>query len=161
MHWRGVCCWPYGAGDYLTVTSLYNRATPSQSRILRAVEGAIKNTCHAHPDLNISARDARSISKRAAGTLTAGWPDVLALRDSVASDSGALIPDETARLQLSDPHKATVRGASKVSMRPALRHLRAKLRYEMKRIKRDEHPEYARAIIDVLKMIAALKGCYT
>ena len=142
----------------VTLTSLYNRATPSQSRILRAVEGAIKNTCHAHPDLKISARDARSISKRAAGTLSAQWADVLSLRDSVALDSGSQDTSYPESLQSPQSAKATVRGASQPTRRPALRHLRGKLRYDMRRIKREEHPEYARAIIDVLKMIAELEA---
>ncbi len=60
------------------MSTLYDRATPSQSRILRAVEGAVKNVAHYHPEWKLNARVGRSIAKRAAGTLTAGWPDVLA-----------------------------------------------------------------------------------
>jgi len=140
------------------MVSLYKRATPSQTRILRAVEGAIKNTCHAHPDLQISARAARSISKRAAGTLSAQWVDVLALRESVSSDDGATAIRVSERRQSPHHGMATERGTSQHSRRPALRHLRSKLAYRMKQIKRDEHPEYVRAMIDVLKLISRLEG---
>ncbi len=59
------------------MVTLAKRATPSQARILRIVEGAVLNASDAHA----KPRDeqfARSIAKRATGTLTAQWPDVLA-----------------------------------------------------------------------------------
>lgn len=62
------------------MASLYNRATPSQRRILRVIKGAVKNAADAHPQYRVSDRFARSVAKRAAGTLTAQWPDVLAAR---------------------------------------------------------------------------------
>lgn len=64
------------------MASLYNRATPSQARVLRIIEGAIKNACDAHPEIQISPRHRRSIAKRAAGTLTAQCQDVLAAKPS-------------------------------------------------------------------------------
>lgn len=51
------------------MTSLYKRATPSQHRILRAVEGAVKNVADAH-GLEFSPRHARSIAKRTASTIS-------------------------------------------------------------------------------------------
>lgn len=59
------------------MATLWKRATPSQQRILRAVDGAVRNTAHAH-SLKIPGYFARSVAKRAAGTLTAQWPEVLA-----------------------------------------------------------------------------------
>jgi hypothetical protein len=56
---------------------LWNRATPSQYRMLRAIAGAVRNAAHAHR-LEIPKSFARSVAKRATGTLTAQWPDVLA-----------------------------------------------------------------------------------
>src|SRR5260370_35193289 len=64
---------------------LYKRASPAQRRILRVVEGAVLNAADAHG----RPRDryiARSIAKRAAGTLTASWPEVLAARSLLPSD---------------------------------------------------------------------------
>ena len=60
------------------MATLYKRATAPQVRILRAVAGAVRNVAHAHPDWNIHPLAAKSIAKRATGTLTAQWPDVLA-----------------------------------------------------------------------------------
>lgn len=60
------------------MSSLYTRANSRQARILRIVEGACHNAAHAHPGKVMDARFARSISKRAAGTMTAAWPDLLA-----------------------------------------------------------------------------------
>jgi hypothetical protein len=59
------------------MATLWNRATPSQYRMLRAIAGAVRNTAHAHR-LEIPKSFARSVAKRATGTLTAQWPDVLA-----------------------------------------------------------------------------------
>ncbi len=71
------------------MTSLYRRATPPQRRVLRIVEGAVKNALDAHPRAAVPHNFARSVAKRATGTLTAQWPDVLAARmpsDRAGSD---------------------------------------------------------------------------
>lgn len=60
------------------MATLYKRATPSQARILRAVEGAVKNVADCHPEFGYSPRLGRSIAKRAAGTLSSQWLGVLA-----------------------------------------------------------------------------------
>lgn len=61
------------------MATLYKRANARQQQILRVVEGAVRNASSAHPEEHpISPRMARSIAKRAAGTLTALWQDVLA-----------------------------------------------------------------------------------
>jgi hypothetical protein len=61
------------------MASLYKRANMRQERILRVVAGAVKNALDAHPKAKIDRKFARSVAKRAAGTLTAQWPEVLAL----------------------------------------------------------------------------------
>jgi hypothetical protein len=45
--------------------------------MLRAIAGAVENTSHAHK-LALPENFARGVAKRAVGTLTAQWPDVLA-----------------------------------------------------------------------------------
>ena len=47
-------------------------------RIFNIIEGAVYNVRDAHPSWPFDARLAKSIAKRAAGTLTAAWPEVLA-----------------------------------------------------------------------------------
>lgn len=59
------------------MATLWSRATPSQYRMLRAIAGAIRNAAHAH-HVPMPKNFARSVAKRATGTLTAQWPDVLA-----------------------------------------------------------------------------------
>lgn len=49
-----------------------------QALAFKAVHGAALNAADAHPDWNITPVMARSIAKRAAGTLAAGLPQVLA-----------------------------------------------------------------------------------
>src|SRR3990167_6188372 len=53
---------------------------PSQNRIMRAVRGAVKNASDAHPNWKLDRRFVNSVAKRAAGTLTAEWHEVLAAR---------------------------------------------------------------------------------
>jgi hypothetical protein len=74
------------------VTTLYKRASPPQHRVLHIIEGAIKNASDAHKEIKVSLRHRRSIAKRAAGTLTAQWPEVLA----ATRRSGGLKPVQTA-----------------------------------------------------------------
>lgn len=59
------------------MVSLYKRATPAQELLLHIVEGAVLNAMDAH-NIKRDPRMARSIAKRAAGTLSAQWQDVLA-----------------------------------------------------------------------------------
>lgn len=61
------------------MATLWKRATPSQYVVLRIIRGAVLNVYDHHGMV----RDkffARSVAKRAAGTLTAQWPEVLAAK---------------------------------------------------------------------------------
>ena len=85
--------------------SLYKRANARQVRVLRIVEGAVRNASHAHPGKSIDPRMARSIAKRAAGTLTAAWPEVLATHLTALSekrDGAASTPFRASRVQQSE-----------------------------------------------------------
>lgn len=53
------------------MSSLYKRATPTQKQMLKIIEGAVKNAYDAHPEITDIKRFARSVSKRAVGTLSA------------------------------------------------------------------------------------------
>ena len=61
------------------MASLYKRANPMQARMIRIVEGAVKNAFDAHPEVEDKNKFARSVAKRAVGTLTSQLGDVLAL----------------------------------------------------------------------------------
>jgi hypothetical protein len=69
------------------MTTLYKRANGLQMRMLRIVSGAVLNAAHAHPEVVVDKRFARSVSKRAVGTLSAQFADVLATSGTAASDN--------------------------------------------------------------------------
>jgi len=82
------------------MTTLYKRASPQQAQALRIIAGAVLNTNDAHPGKyqGVNARFARSVAKRAVGTLFAQMADVLAV--------GTSWPSEADSGQLSDPIRA-------------------------------------------------------
>lgn len=137
------------------MSSLYNRATPSQARILRIVEGAVKNATDAHPGLKISPQHRRSIAKRAAGTLTAQWPDVLAARGS--SESPLVSSKSRPSGQLSDARKTAGRGSLTFVKRSPLRLLEGQIASQLKALKASGDTERVAAFIDVLRMISELR----
>ncbi len=142
------------------MSSLYKRATPSQAMVLRIVEGAIRNAAHAHPDLEISARHRRSIAKRATGTLTAQWPDVLAAKPKRQKPSEIDVFELNSgpeRRQQSHALKTAGREATGFHRFP-LRTLRKKMVRQMTEIRLSGDVARYAAWQDVLRMIADL-GC--
>jgi hypothetical protein len=74
------------------MSSLYKRATPLQRRMLRIVAGAVINAHHAHAIHDISIeRFARSVAKRAVGTLSAQMLEVLAGSTTPVTEGGATV----------------------------------------------------------------------
>lgn len=138
------------------MVTLSKRATPSQKRVLRAVEGAVKNASDAHPDWKLSPAVARSIAKRAAGTLTAQWPDVLAAR-SALSDRADGDTWCISRPQLSDTRSKAGRGPSYRPRRSPLQKLWKEIAMEMRKAKDIGPPGRAEALIEVLRRIAAIQ----
>lgn len=141
------------------MTSLYRRATPSQARILRAVEGAVRNAAHAHPDRPLDKHMARSIAKRAAGTLSAQWAGVLAAKpsDSAGGHSPGPGPRPPRPLRI-------VSGLGKGERRTLLR--RSPLSFLQHRIgflagqaRRSGLPDREAALVEVLRLIASMKLC--
>ena len=137
--------------------SIYHRANPSQARIMRAVEGAVRNAADAHPGWSFDRRFARSVAKRAAGTLTAEWPDVLAARlarrqakrasglaEGAASGEGVL------RLS-----RHSLRGGFRVTRAAPLKHLWRQLSRMAGEAK--HQPERQKVIVEVLRMVSELQ----
>lgn len=60
------------------MVTLSKRATPLQQQLFRIIEGAIKNASDAHPEQKVSDQMARSIAKRAVGTISAHLAGMLA-----------------------------------------------------------------------------------
>lgn len=143
------------------MTSLYKRASIRQRRVLRIIEGAVRNAAHAHPECNLLPTFARSVAKRATGTLTAQWPDVLALPRE-ASDSanaklhgGARAPDGDIGF-----HRLSGRGGShRISGRPSFRRLHLALGRLAGDARRAGNMDRYAGLVDALRMVGAvLKG---
>lgn len=135
------------------MTALEKRATKSQWRIMRAVSGAVKNAADAHPDWEIDRRFAGSIAKRAAGTLTAGWPDVLAARDVSSGKGGVLAVRETRPVVLLRAPKAR-RGGRQLA---PLNRLHDYLGYLAGKAGREGNAERCEALRDALRAVAKVR----
>lgn len=127
---------------------------PSQIVIYRAVEGAVRNVAHAHPAWPINRPLARSIAKRAAGTLASSWaPALAAWRSDRASLSDTLgarpAPDLSGEGRL-----PTGRGrASLLWVAPASKALIRRLGMMAGEARKAGRDERAAAIADVLRVI--------
>lgn len=144
--------------------SLYKRATPPQARIMRAVEGAVKNASDAH-GWNLDRRVGRSIAKRAAGTLSAQWPEVLAAT-SLPSDwlstyapsgkSSALTPCYKGRDGVAQVVKpAPGASVSDTRRRSPLSRVWKKLAIAIGKAKREGQIYRAEVLIQAIKIVAA------
>jgi hypothetical protein len=140
------------------MASLYHRATPSQARILRAVEGAVKNASDAHPKYAVPQHMRKSIAKRAAGTLSAQWLTVLAAH-SVPSESAAESGNPPpGRPALSAASRVTGRRASHLgSRRSPLPALWKRLAFMAGQARRDGQTARADAMVDMLKLVASMQ----
>lgn len=146
------------------MVSLYNRANARQWRVLRIIEGAVKNVYDHHKDFKYSPRLARSIAKRAAGTLTAAWPDVLAAKPSDMSDpeNHASGGHQTPHARQGsgggqDTHWSSVsrqRGGSQVrSAHPFYRKIVRALSLRVAFLKRSGDTQMAEGVIEALRII--------
>jgi hypothetical protein len=137
------------------MASLYKRASPAQRRVMKIVEGAVRNAAHSHPNVMVPETFARSVAKRAAGTLTASWPEVLAARsassDRVLSQTLTAAP---AGVRSNDGHLK--RGPLTVRYRRSpLIDLWSEISKKMHGIKRSGQIERYEALVEVLRLIAA------
>lgn len=142
------------------MATLYNRATPSQRKVLRMIEGAVLNVAHHHPHYRLDEQIARSIAKRATGTLTAQWPDVLAAVSSPPSDHGTAIlaSRRSSRMSLR-VCSGTVSGERhRCNRRSPLRELRKQLGLMAGWARKAGHLERASALADALRVLARIEA---
>jgi len=138
------------------MATLYNRAGPSQRRILRIVEGAVKNACDAHGFRGAPHNFARSVAKRAAGTLSAQWPEVLAAE--MPSDRAKAENLRPASPSFANPAKRAKRGAAQLSSRTppsTFKKLYTRLGIMAGMARKSGNQERADAIADALRVVAA------
>lgn len=138
------------------MATLYRRASPAQHRMLRIVEGAVKNAADAHPEITISPQFRRSVAKRAAGTLSAQWPEVLAANAKFPSDK----PEEERLISAGgrSHHAKGARGWSHLDKADPLKRLERRIAMPLRALKLSGQHEKAAAYIDVLRMIASLRA---
>lgn len=139
------------------MSTLAKRATPRQAMVLRMVAGAVINAGHAHPEWGISPRMARSIAKRATGTLTAQWPDVLAAPE--ASSEPCARTATRPRVQLPSPARngSVGGGAAGWKGRPSLRHIRYAIGAMAGEARRAGQKQRHAALVDVLRLLAGAR----
>ena len=135
------------------MSSLAIRASPRQAVVMRIVAGAVRNAAHAHPKWNIHPKAANSIAKRATGTLTANWPDVLAAPRALSEGSGGSV---ASRASVSFGHEPPIdKGGRHVSQRrPPLRRIHTAIGAMAAEARRAMQVERERALVDVLRLIA-------
>ena len=137
------------------MTSLYKRATPSQARILRIIEGAVKNAADAHPTIEVPPRFARSVAKRAAGTLSAQWPEVLAVNLSLSKTANGETSSSPSLVGRSQLVMATGRRAPQTARRSPLSTIIKQLSNMAGAARKAGQTERLEALIDALRIIAA------
>lgn len=141
------------------MATLYNRATPSQRRLLRIIEGAVKNACDAHPQKQVDARFARSISKRAAGTISAQWPELLAAKEPPCRATGGSFA--TPSPSPAQPSQRAKRGAAHSSSRTppsALKKIHTRLGLMAGWARKAGHDARAAAFADALRVVASVQA---
>lgn len=133
------------------MVTLWKRATPSQYYMLRAIAGAVRNAAHAHA-MELPLSFARSVAKRATGTLTAQWPDVLAAKLSrqIELRDGRL----SRSLRGSKPAKSTRGERLAVRRRSPIRAAWEHYKEDMWRVKHTS-PELYASRIRVLQLLDA------
>lgn len=132
--------------------------------VLRMIEGACLNAGHAHPEHKMSRPFARSIAKRAAGTLTSQWRDVLAASqmqsDADGGEGPLRRPHAGSGLVLNRPRRHRrvgndgMEAAGTIEAVPAvLRRIHREISPWVNAARGSGDEDYASALIDVLKVI--------
>ena len=137
------------------MVSLYKRASPAQWRILRIIEGAIINACQAHPDRDpIDERFARSIAKRAAGTISAQWPELLAAKDRPPVNGSFSADQRRATVGFQTCKARQKRGGDNLGRRPSLKKIRIQLGCLAREARKIGNEAREEAFVEALRIIA-------
>jgi len=134
------------------MATLWKRAIPSQFRMLRAIAGAVVNTGHAH-HIELPKNFARSVAKRATGTLTAQWPDVLAAKANRRQE-GMRERLISRCPECSHPYKGHSEGDRlRLLRRSPIRNLWSRFAKDMWKVKREGTPEQYATYVRVLQLL--------
>lgn len=134
------------------MASLWKTASPPQYMMLKMVAGAVLNV----QDHHNQPRDrsfARSVAKRAVGTLTADWPSVLAARTSRRQD-GLRETSKPRNPRRSEYGEGHLKGDRLTSLRRyPIQQAWNKIRDKMWYIKHHGTPEELQTNIEVLRLL--------
>jgi hypothetical protein len=131
-----------------------------QTRILRAVEGAVRNAAHAHHRA-ISVSFARSIAKRAAGTISAQMPELLAVASRPSEKAESDTPATDRPRRACGSAKRAEKGPAQVrSSRAHLRNTWKHLTQQIKPLRLADNDVLANSYVEILKAISAAQRVY-
>lgn len=134
------------------MASLWKTANPPQQMMLKMVAGAVLNV-YDHHNQPRDKRFARSVAKRAVGTLTAGWPDVLAAR-TLRRQASLRENSKSRNLRSSDLREGHLKGDRlNVTRRSPVQQAWRKIREKMWYIKQHGTPEELQVHIKVLQLL--------
>lgn len=135
------------------MATLWNRASGPQYRMLKIVAGAVMNAAHAHPGRQIDERFARSVSKRAVGTISAQWVELLAAPSAAPSGAGRDKLKNALRRK-AQLRRLCKRGPAKgYNSWPPLAFAVKRIAGEAGRARRDGNLERERAMVEMLRII--------
>jgi hypothetical protein len=134
------------------MATLEKRATPSQYRMIRAIAGAVRNAAHAHK-MELPSSFPSSVAKRATGTLTADWQDVLAAKTS-SRQNGSHDTPLTCEPRCDHTYVVDRKGdRPRTAGRSPIRAVWKQFAMAMSNIKRNGTPEQYEAYVRVLKLL--------
>jgi len=121
--------------------------------MLRAISGAVMNAAHAHK-LNMTKNFARSVAKRATGTLTAQWPEVLAAKTyRRQAGHGDRIPTSWPRVDHSHSDDHSKGDRHRLRRRSPIRQVWKMFANNMWKVKREGTPEQFEAHVRILRLL--------
>lgn len=149
------------------MTTLWKRASPREAKVLRIICGAVLNTNDAHPGkYKVDARFARGVAKRACGTLSAQFADVLAAEVSRPSRmaTGKLLNPSQAGDRTGNSGKRSAQSVSRTkrasdssSSLALIKRAEASLRRLVNPARANGRQDRADALIEALTVIGTLR----
>ena len=123
-----------------------DKKTPAKAKVGTIIGGAIDNALHAHPNFKMDMDLKESIIKRAVGTLTSQWPDVLAI-------SKATVVTIVKKRKKPNNKKRRQHELREMSKPPYHYVLTVLLGYMIEEAKKEGKMEKVEAFIEVVKLL--------
>lgn len=122
-------------------------------RVFNIVEGAVYNARDSHPNWPLDHRFVKSIAKRAAGTLTATWPEVLAAPTKPSDQPGAGYGIRVPGGGISDATTRSRRGRVTPVLARSLKRLHVKVGVLAAQARYAGQSERYNALVDALRLV--------